>query len=456
MARSSTSGAEPDPSAADASVSDDGWRQPRSTRSLAEVRHSIRVPMRGIARVFAFMGPGYLIAVGYMDPGNWATSLAGGSAFGYTLLSIVLMSSLMAILLQALCARLGIAAGRDLAGACRDAFPPWVARALWLLAEIAIAATDLAEVIGTAIALKILFGIPLIFGVCLTAADVFLILWLQTLGFRWIEALVVTLLMVIAAAFAAQLVLARPDWGGVAAGFVPSERILTDPQMLYLAIGILGATVMPHNLYLHSSIVQTRRYGTGLRDRRQAIRYATIDSTVALLFALLINASILILAAAAFHTSGHADVAEIEQAHTLLAPLLGTTIAPVLFAVALLCSGLNSTVTATLAGQAVMEGFLDIRLRPWLRRLITRGIALVPAIVVTALYGQSGTSQLLILSQVVLSLQLPFAMVPLVLFTADRRKMGSLQAPRWETVLAAVVAAAIIVLNIKLIVDALS
>ena len=431
-----------------------GWRRERGDPALSDVHASIRVPTApGLRRLFAFLGPGYLVAVGYMDPGNWATSLAGGSRFGYALLAVALLSNLMAILLQALCARLGIATGRDLAQACRDSFPRPVAWALWALAEFAICATDLAEVIGTAIGLNLLFGIPLELGVILTAADVFLILWLQNLGFRWIEAFIVSLLGVIAACFATQIALADPDWGAVIRGFAPTTQIVTNPEMLYLALGILGATVMPHNLYLHSAIVQTRRIGNTLQDKRDAVRLGTIDSTVALMFALLVNASILILAAATFNRTGDTEVAELGQAHTMLMPLLGSAVAPSLFALALLCCGLNSTVTATLAGQAVMEGFLDIRLPPWLRRLVTRMIAIVPAAVVTIAYGESGTAKLLILSQVVLSLQLPFAVVPLVLFTASRRKMGELLAPRWVTVLAVLTAAVIIALNLKLLAD---
>jgi manganese transport protein len=388
-----------------------------------------------------------------MDPGNWATSLAGGSKFGYALLTIALLSNIMAIILQALCARLGIAGGRDLAQACSDAFPRVVAYPLWLLAEIAICATDLAEVIGTAIGLNLLFGVPLELGVLITALDVFLILWLQNLGFRWIEALIVTLLGVIAVSFTIQIALADPDWGGVIRGFAPTTDIVTNPDMLYLALGILGATVMPHNLYLHSGVVQTRRFGTSTGEKREAIKLATIDSTIALMFALLINASILILAAATFNKTGQTEVAELGEVHSFLAPLLGSAIAPTLFGIALLSCGINSTVTATLAGQIVMEGFLDIRLPGWARRLMTRGIAIIPAAIVTIWYGEEGTAKLLILSQVILSLQLSFAVVPLVMFTADRRKLGELIAPRWLTVVAAITAAIIIVLNAKLLID---
>lgn len=432
-----------------------GWRRARDRPSLAEVFGSIRTRPTGPLwrKLIAFLGPGYLVAVGYMDPGNWATSLAGGSKFGYALLTVALLSNLMAILLQALCARLGIGAGRDLAQACRDAFPPIVSRPLWLLAEIAICATDLAEVIGTAIGLNLLFGVPLEIGVLITALDVFLILWMQNLGFRYIEAFIVSLLAVIAVCFAIQIALADPEWGAVIRGFAPTTEIVRNPEMLYIALGILGATVMPHNLYLHSGVVQTRRFGDTIPEKREAIKLATIDSTVALMFALLINASILILAAATFHKTGKTDVAELDQVHSFLAPLLGSAIAPTLFGIALLCCGLNSTVTATLSGQIVMEGFLDIRLPPWARRLVTRAIAIVPAAIVTIWYGEKGTAQLLIFSQVVLSLQLPFAIVPLVMFTADRRKMGALTAPLWVTVLAALTAIFIIVLNIKLLLD---
>jgi manganese transport protein len=361
----------------------------------------------------------------------------------------------MAILLQALCARLGVAGGRDLAQACRDAFPHWMAPPLWLLAELAICATDLAEVIGTAIGLNLLFGIPLEIGVLITAADVFLILWMQHLGFRYVEAFVVTMMGVITACFGIQIALAHPVWGAVIHGLAPTSDIVTNPDMLYLALGILGATVMPHNLYLHSAIVQTRRFGDTSTEKREAITLATIDSTVALVFALVINASILVLAAAVFYTAGRNNIAELGEAHSLLRPLLGATIAPSLFAIALLCCGLNSTITATMSGQVVMEGFLDIRLPPWLRRLITRAVAIVPASLVTIWFGDSGTAKLLILSQVILSLQLPFAIVPLVMFTADRRKMGAFVAPRWMTLLAAITAVVIITLNFKLIYDQL-
>src|SRR5437588_200592 len=432
-----------------------GWRRDRGRPALAEVFGSIATRPTGPLwrKLVAFLGPGYLVAVGYMDPGNWATSLAGGSKFGYALLTVALLSNLMAILLQALCARLGIGAGRDLAQACRDAFPRAVSWPLWVMAEIAICATDLAEVIGTAIGLNLLFGIPLELGVLITALDVFLILWLQNLGFRWIEAFIVTLLGVIAVCFAIQIAMADPDWGAVIRGFAPTTEIVTNPEMLYLALGIIGATVMPHNLYLHSGVVQTRRFGDTVPEKREAIKLATLDSTIALMFALLINAAILVLAAATFNKTGKTDVAELDQAHAFLAPLLGSAIAPTLFGIALLCCGMNSTVTATLSGQIVMEGFIDIRLPAWARRLTTRAIAIVPAAIVTIWFGEAGTAKLLILSQVVLGLALPFSIVPLVMFTADKRKMGELVAARWVTVLAALTGAVLIALNIKLLYD---
>ncbi|MDB5616894.1 Nramp family divalent metal transporter [Tardiphaga sp.] len=432
-----------------------GWRTERGDPSLLGMFGSVRTVKNGSfwRKLLAFLGPGYLVAVGYMDPGNWATSLAGGSKFGYALLTIALLSNLMAIVLQSLCARLGVGAGRDLAQACRDAYPRMVSWALWLSAEIAITATDLAEVIGTAIGLNLLFGIPLEIGVIITAADVFLILALQAFGFRWIEAFVVTLLGVIAVCFAVQIAMADPDWGEVIRGFAPTTEILRNREMLFLALGILGATVMPHNLYLHSGLVQTRGYGDSVAEKKEAIQLSTWDSTIALCLALTINASILILAAATFHKIGKTDVAELDRAHAFLAPLLGSSLAPTLFGIALLCCGLNSTITATLAGQIVMEGFINLRVAPWLRRMITRMIAIVPAVGVTIWFGEKATGQLLILSQVVLSLQLPFAVVPLVLFTASRRKMGPFVAPRWVTALAALTAAIIIALNLKLVVD---
>lgn len=432
---------------------DAAWRTTSTTPSLSEVFRSVVVPKSGtpFRRFLAFVGPGYLVAVGYMDPGNWATSLAGGAKFGYALLFVALLSNFMAILLQSLCARLAIASGRDLAQACRDAYPRWVSVPLWLFAEAAIIATDLAEVIGTAIGLNLLFGIPLEIGIFLTAADVFLILWLQNRGFRWVEAFVIALLAVITACFFVQIAMADPDWGQVIRGFAPSTEIATNPEMLYIALGIIGATVMPHNLYLHSGIVQTRSFGTEPAAKRDALRMATWDSSIALMFALTVNASILILAAATFHKSGNTEIVEIDQAHALLSPLLGTGLAPILFGVALLCCGLNATVTATMAGQIVMEGFIRWRISPVMRRLITRSIAIVPALVVILVWGSKETGQLLILSQVVLSFQLPFAIVPLVMFTASRAKMGDLVAPRWLTAVCALVAVTIIALNVNLL-----
>jgi manganese transport protein len=426
-----------------------GWRLRRSMPSLPEVFSSVRVPTSpGFWRkLLAFAGPGMMVAVGYMDPGNWATDLAGGAQFGYLLLSVVLISNIMAILLQHLSLKLGIATGRDLAQACRDHFSRPVGLILWVLCEIAIAACDLAEVIGSAIALNLLFGIPLVAGVLLTAADVLVVMLLQHRGFRYIESLVAGLIFLIGGCFAYELLVAQPEIAAVLGGLVPSSQVITNPTALYIAIGILGATVMPHNLYLHSSIVQTRAYKRDDEGKAQAIKFATIDSTVALLFAFFINAAILIMAAAAFYGTEHAGVADIGDAYQLLTPVLGASFASTLFAVALLASGQNSTLTGTLAGQIVMEGFLNIRLRPWLRRLITRLIAIVPAVIVTALYGERGTGELLILSQVILSLQLSFAVVPLVMFTSDKVKMGRFVNPRWLTALAWSITAVIVSLN---------
>jgi len=428
---------------------ENGWRLPGGTPSLSEVHRTIPVP-KGLSfwrKMLAFSGPGYLVAVGYMDPGNWATDLAGGSKFGYTLLSIVLLSNLMAILLQALAAKLGIVTGRDLAQACRDHYSTPVTIFLWVFCEIAIAACDLAEVIGSAIALNLLFGIPLIWGVCLTATDVLAVMYLQNKGFRYLEALVITLIASIGICFLVEIIWSRPDLAQVLGGFVPRFEIIKNPAMLYIAIGILGATVMPHNLYLHSSIVQTRKYEQNAEGKAEAVRFATLDSTIALTFALFINAAILVLSAATFHTRGQNDVAEIQDAYKLLSPTLGVTGAGILFAIALLASGQNSTLTGTLAGQVVMEGFLNIRLRPWLRRLITRVMAIVPAVIVTAIAGESGTAKLLVLSQVILSLQLSFAVVPLVMFTGDRKKMGAFANASWIAVLAWFTTVLIAVLN---------
>ncbi len=428
---------------------------PAMPRSLPEVHRSVAVPNAGgfLRKLFAFLGPGYLVAVGYMDPGNWATSLAGGSAFGYTLLSVALVSSLMALLLQALCVRIGVATGRDLAQLCRERFPRFMAYPLWFLAEIAICATDLAELIGTAIALELLFGIPLLYGVLLTALDAFLMLWLQNKDMRWLEALVVGMIVLIFGCFAVQIALSDPNWGEVLRGYVPTASIVTDRTQLYIAMGILGATVMPHNLYLHTALVQSRAWPRDEKGRRDAIRYATIDSSIALTFALLINSAILITAAAVFHTSGHTEVAEIGDAYHLMAPLLGTGLAATLFAVALLLCGLNATVTATLAGQVVMEGFLRFKLSPIARRMVTRLVAIVPAVIVTWHYGPSGTARLLVLSQVILSLQLPFAVIPLMLFAQDRKRLGTLVAPRWQVALGWACAALILGLNVTLLAD---
>ena len=402
-------------------------------------------------KVLAFAGPGYLIAVGYMDPGNWATDIGGGAKFGYTLLSVILISNLMAMILQALSAKLGIVTGRDLAQACRESYSRPVAVGLWIVCEIAIAACDLAEVLGSAVALKLLFGLPLVAGVLITALDVLIVLALQGRGFRLIEAFVITLIASIALCFAYEIFFAQPIWREAAVGFIPRLEILRNREMLYIAIGILGATVMPHNLYLHSSIVQTRAFATDAGGKREAIRYATFDSTLALGFALFVNAAILVLGAAAFHTRGLHNVAEIADAYKLLTPVLGASLASTLFACALLASGQNSTLTGTLAGQIVMEGFLNLRLKPWLRRLITRLTAIVPAVIVIGLYGEGKVTSLLILSQVVLSFQLPFAVIPLVQFTSSRAKMGAFANSRFTSILAWTVAAAILGFNFELL-----
>src|ERR1700687_2110615 len=402
-------------------------------------------------KILAFAGPGYLVAVGYMDPGNWATDIGGGSKFGYTLLSVILISNLMAMFLQALSAKLGIATGRDLAQACREHYSRRTGLFLWVVCEIAIAACDLAEVLGSAVALKLLFGLPLLAGVLITAFDVLIVLALQGRGFRLVEAFVVTLIASIAACFAYEIFFAHPLWREAAIGFLPRAEILRNREMLYIAIGILGATVMPHNLYLHSSIVQTRAFGSSTRDRREAVRYAIFDSTLALGFALFINAAILVLGAAAFHTRGLHNVAEIADAYKLLSPVLGASLASTLFACALLASGQNSTLTGTLAGQIVMEGFLDIRLKPWVRRLITRAIAIIPAVLVIGIAGEGKVTSLLILSQVVLSFQLPFAVIPLIQFTGNRSKMGEFVNSRVTSVIAWIVAIAILFFNAELL-----
>ncbi|MFH0794701.1 MAG: Nramp family divalent metal transporter [bacterium] len=439
----------------DTTVNDKGWRAPRGLPSLPEVFSTIKISPTASwwRKFFAFAGPGLLVAVGYMDPGNWATDLAGGAQFGYLLISVILISNLMAILLQHLALKLGIVTGRDLAQACRDHYAPATAYVLWFLCEIAIAACDLAEVIGSAIALNLLFGIPLVVGVVITAADVLVVLFMQHRGFRWIEALVAGLIVVIGGCFAYEMILSHPSWGAVVGGMVPQKEVVMNPAALYIAIGILGATVMPHNLYLHSSIVQTRAYERNDAGKSMAIKYATLDSTLALFGAFFINAAILILAAATFHGTAHQDVADIGDAYQLLAPTLGVPIASTLFAVALLASGQNSTLTGTLAGQIVMEGFLRLRLRPWLRRLITRLIAILPAVIVAGMYGERGVGQLLILSQVILSLQLSFAVVPLVLFTGDKRKMGLFVNKPWLTTTAWGVTIVIIALNVYLLIQ---
>jgi len=434
-------------------IPDPGWRRARVSPSLAEVYRTVPVTGAGWWRkILAFAGPGYLVAVGYMDPGNWATDLAGGSQFGYRLLTVVLISNLMAILLQGLSAKLGIVTGRDLAQACRDDYPKPVVWFLWVICEIAIAACDLAEVIGSAIALNLLFGIPLPWGIAITALDVLVVLYLQNKGFRLLEALIIALVGTIGVCFLFQILLANPPIAEVLTGFLPTAEVVTNPAMLYIAMGILGATVMPHNLYLHSSIVQTRQYEQTSEGKKTAVKFAFIDSTIALSFALFINAAILIVAAATFHTSGNTDVAEIQDAYKLLTPLLGAG-ASTVFALALLASGQASTITSTLAGQIVMEGFLNIRLRPWLRRLITRSIAIVPAAIVAILYGESGTAQLLVFSQVILSMQLSFAVFPLVRLTSDKVKMAEFVNPMWLKFLAYLVATIIASLNIWLIIQ---
>ena len=436
----------------------DAWKRQVAEVSLPEVHRSIFVPGKASfwRKMLAFAGPGFLVAVGYMDPGNWATDLAGGAQFGYTLLSVILLSNLMAILLQHISVKLGVVTGRDLAQACRDHYPKPGVWFLWVLCEVAISACDLAEVVGSAIALQLLFGIPLVWGCVITSLDVMAVLYLQNKGFRYVEAIVITLILTIGTCFAAQLFFAKPSLTGVMLGFVPVAEILTNHKMLYISIGILGATVMPHNLYLHSSIVQTRMFERTPEGKREAIKFATIDSSAALMFALFINGGILVLAAAAFHWSGHQDVAQIQDAYQLLSPTLGVGAASTLFAVALLASGQNSTLTGTLAGQIVMEGFLNLRIRPWMRRLITRLIAIVPAVCVIGYFGESKTTSLLVASQVVLSMQLGFAVWPLMRFTGERAKMGEFVNPLWIAILGWATTAAIIVLNMKLLFDILA
>ncbi|AHK72049.1 divalent metal cation transport protein MntH [Gluconobacter oxydans DSM 3504] len=432
---------------------------PEMRPSLPDAFSSIRVPGADASwfrRFLAFVGPGFMVSVGYMDPGNWATDLQGGSRYGYTLLCVIMLSNLMAILLQALSARLGIATGRDLAQACRDHFSPGVNIVLWLACELAIIACDLAEVIGTAVALQLLFGLPLLGGALLSILDALIVLLLMNRGFRYLEAFVIALLGIIALCFGIQLVAAAPPVHSILAGLLPDPKIVTTPGMLYVAIGIIGATVMPHNLYLHSSIVQTRAYERTPAGRRDAIRWTTWDSTIALTLALFINAAILIVAAAAFHTSGHQDVAEIQDAYRLLSPILGLGMASTLFALALLAAGTNSTITGTLAGQIIMEGFLHLRIPHWARRLLTRGLAIVPVAIVTLIYGNRGVGDLLMASQVILSLQLPFAVIPLVMFVSDRRKMGEFVISAPVRILSWGVAGLILLLNFKLLYDTLA
>ncbi|MFN6540846.1 MAG: Nramp family divalent metal transporter [Nostoc sp. EkiNYC01] len=430
---------------------------PENKPSLPEVHRSIRVPNSKSfwRKMLAYAGPGYLVSVGYMDPGNWATDIAGGAKFGYTLLTVILLSNLMAILLQSLCVRLGVATGRDLAQACRDYFNARVNFCLWVLCEIAIAACDLAELLGSAIALQLLFGIPLIWGVCITALDVLVLLFLQHKGFRYTEALVIMLVATVGICFTAEILFSRPDMGGILLGYLPKGEILQNPQMLYIAIGILGATVMPHNLYLHSSIVQTRDWQPTTEKRWEAIKFGTIDSTFALSLALFINSAILIVSAATFHFSGNQNVAEIQSAYKLLSPLLGVSAASAIFGIALLASGQSSTLTATLAGQIVMEGFLQFRLPSWLRRLVTRLLAIIPALITIIIFGERSTSSLIVLSQVILSLQLPFAVIPLVMFTSNRRLMGEFVNPLWLKSLAWLVAIIIVGLNVWLLLQSI-
>lgn len=433
--------------------------EPASSRSLPEVHRSVAIPA-GLTfgrKFLAFAGPGYLVAVGYMDPGNWATDIAAGSGFGYQLLCIILLSNLMAVLLQTLCAKLGIVSGRDLAQICRERYSKPVSLLLWVACEIAIIACDLAEVIGTAIALNLLFGIPLTYGVCLTVLDVFLILALQKRNFRWLEVFVIALISFIAGCFIYTISIAQPVWGDVAAGLLPSAEILSNKDMLYIATGIIGATVMPHNLYLHSALVQTRSFAETETGKREALRYARIDTVLALTFAFFVNAAILVVAASVFHAQGRQDVASIETAYELLTPMLGAGAASTVFALALLASGQNSAVTATLAGQIVMEGFLQLRLPLWARRIVTRLLAIIPAAFVAAYYGVQGTAQLLVMSQVILSLQLPFAIIPLLRATSDKKLMGAAFASRWPTLFFAWAGAVMIIaLNGKMLFDLFS
>jgi manganese transport protein len=431
-----------------------GWGR---GKSLEEVHRSVPVPNTSwFWKMLAFSGPGYLVAVGYMDPGNWATDLVGGSDYGYALLSVILISNLIAILLQHLSAKLGIATGRDLAQKCSESMPKPVAILFWLAAELMIIACDLAEVIGSAIGLNLLFGIPIFYGVVLTSLDVLILLTLQRYGFRFLEAIVVTLIATIMLCFGLELFFAQPAFSAILIGFIPAKDIFLDPSMLYVAMGILGATVMPHNLYLHSALVQTRRYEESEEGKREAIRFLTVDSTVALSLAFFVNAAILIVSAAVFHGNGVSGVADISEAFKLISPIVGTGLASTLFAVALLASGQNSTVTGTLAGQIIMEGFVGLRLSPWLRRLITRSLAIVPALGVIAWFGEGSLTQLLVFSQVILSIQLPFAVVPLVYFTSSTKHMGSFVNARWVATLGIIAALSITILNIWLVSNVIS
>ncbi|XOD67227.1 MAG: Nramp family divalent metal transporter [Flavobacteriales bacterium Tduv] len=439
------------------STTSTGWRKENKHPSLSESFSSIPIPKRGgfWKKIFAFTGPGLLIAVGYMDPGNWATDISGGAQFGYTLLSVILISNLFAILLQHLAIKLGVVAERDLAQACRDHYPPALNFILWILCEIAISACDLAEVIGSALALNLLFGLPMAYGVAITALDVLIILFFQYKGFRYIEAVVAALILTISICFGFEIINSQPDILPMLKGLIPKPEIITDSRLLYIAVGILGATVMPHNLYLHSSLIQTRNYPRNMKGKKMAIKYATIDSTWALFLAFFINSAILIVSAATFHKTGYTEVSDITEAYELLTPLIGSTLASSLFAIALLASGQNSTLTGTLSGQIVMEGFINIRLKPWIRRLITRLIAIIPAMAVAIIYGEKGTTDLLVLSQVILSLQLSFAIVPLINFTNDRQKMGSFANGFPLKLLAWTIAIIIITLNVFLLYDIL-
>lgn len=430
-----------------------GWRRPQTSHSLPEVFSTINVPKSGSfwKKLLAFAGPGLMVAVGYMDPGNWATDLAGGARFGYILISVILISNIFAIFLQHLSLKLGIVTGRDLAQACHDHYSRPVSFVLWVLCEIAIAACDLAEVIGSAIAINLLFGIPLLVGVVITVVDVLVILLFQYKGFRYLEGIVAGLIAVILSCFTYEIIISNPDIFPILAGLIPSAQIIYNPDMLYIAIGILGATVMPHNLYLHSSIVQTRKFDRNNEGKKMAVKFATIDSTVSLFLAFFINAAILIVSAATFYSTGYQDVADITDAYKLLTPLLGVSLASTVFAIALLASGQNSTLTGTLAGQIVMEGFLNIRLKPWLRRLITRLIAIIPAFIITWIYGEKGTTSLLILSQVILSMQLSFAVVPLVQFTSDKQKMGKFVNKPWLKITVYIISIIIISFNVYLL-----